>query len=84
LCTASVGVSLQDVSEPEGYNDCGNHNTSINTTEENFNDENDVDDETMSGKQRQQTYLHIAHTNTLKIDIAVKITWKQKVKCYHN
>ncbi|XP_069672706.1 E3 ubiquitin-protein ligase TRIM37-like [Periplaneta americana] len=40
----------EDMSEPEGYNDdCGNHNTTLGTTEENSNDENDVDDETMSG-----------------------------------
>jgi hypothetical protein len=40
------------VSEPEGYNDdCENRNTTVANTEENSNDENDVDDETMSGKQ---------------------------------
>jgi tripartite motif-containing protein 37 len=39
------------MSEPEGYNDdCENRNTTIGTIEENSNDENDVDDETMSGK----------------------------------
>jgi tripartite motif-containing protein 37 len=43
------------MSEPEGYNDdCENHNATISTTEENSNDENDVDDETMSGKN---TYI---------------------------
>ncbi|PNF43162.1 hypothetical protein B7P43_G17206 [Cryptotermes secundus] len=41
----------EDVSEPEGYNDdCENHNTTVANTEENSNDENDVDDETMSGE----------------------------------
>ncbi|PSN50251.1 hypothetical protein C0J52_02379 [Blattella germanica] len=40
----------EDLSEPEGYNDdCENRNTTLGTTEENSNDENDVDDETMSG-----------------------------------
>ncbi|XP_021918707.1 uncharacterized protein LOC110829364 isoform X2 [Zootermopsis nevadensis] len=39
------------MSEPEGYNDDSeNHNTTIGTAEENSNDENDVDDETMSGE----------------------------------
>ena len=48
-----VLFSFQDMSEPEGYNDDSeNHNTTANTTEENFNDENDVDDETMSGKHK--------------------------------
>jgi hypothetical protein len=49
------------MSEPEGYNDdCENHNTTANTTEENFNDENDVDDETMSGKHKT-THMHTHH-----------------------
>jgi hypothetical protein len=49
------------MSEPEGCNDdCDNHNTTINTTEENFNDENDVDDETMSGKHKT-THMHTHH-----------------------
>ena len=53
--------SFQDVSEPEGYNDdCENHNTTTNTTEENFNDENDVDDETMSGKHKT-SHIHTRH-----------------------
>jgi len=56
-----VLFSFQDMSEPEGYNDdCENHNTTANTTEENFNDENDVDDETMSGKHKT-THMHTHH-----------------------
>jgi hypothetical protein len=60
-----VLFSFQDVSEPEGYNDCENHNTTTNTAEENFNDENDVDDETMSGKHKT---THIMHTEMLHIN----------------
>lgn len=56
-----VLFSFQDTSEPEGYNDdCENRNTTTNTTEENFNDENDVDDETMSGKHKT-THVHTHH-----------------------
>ena len=56
-----VLFSFQDMSEPEGYNDdCENRNTTANTTEENFNDENDVDDETMSGKHKT-THVHTHH-----------------------
>lgn len=55
LLCVSFNFSSQYMSEPEGYNDdCENHNTTVGTTEENSNDENDVDDETMSGKL---TYL---------------------------
>lgn len=40
----------EDLSEPEGYIDeCENHNNTLGNAEENSNDENDVDDETMSG-----------------------------------
>lgn len=49
-CLQSVlFYALQDMSEPEGYNDDENRNTTTGITEENSNDENDVDDETMSG-----------------------------------
>jgi len=51
---------FQDVSEAEGYDDCESRNTTTNTTEENFNDENDVDDETMSGKHKT-TLVHTHH-----------------------
>lgn len=80
-CVQSVLFTFQDMSEPEGYNDDSeNHNTTTNTTEENFNDENDVDDETMSGKHKTAC----AHTSHIQkqINIALSVSLKQKAKCY--
>ena len=49
----------QDLSEPEGLNfDCENRRNILGTVEENSNDENDVDDETMSGKKYQMIKLY--------------------------
>jgi hypothetical protein len=57
------------MSEPEGYNDdCENHNTTVANTEENSNDENDVDDETMSGKQMS---AHIRYACVYKLQINI-------------
>lgn len=40
------------MSEHEGsLDDCENHEANVGVLDENSNDENDVDDETMSGKQ---------------------------------
>ncbi|XP_046998426.1 E3 ubiquitin-protein ligase TRIM37-like [Schistocerca americana] len=48
--SCSSSDSEQDVSEVDIFNDECEHNVTIATTEDNSNDENDVDDETMSGE----------------------------------
>ena len=44
-----IFVFFQELSDVELNDECNHGNSSIRSVEENSNDENDVDDETMSG-----------------------------------
>lgn len=79
------------MSEPEGYNDdCENRNTTVANAEENSNDENDVDDETMSGNQTSAC-TNYAYMQKFQIDIDMPLLqnwegqyyydWHNVIKC---